>query len=134
MSRSDGPSRGATILIVGDDNVTATDLQNGLIGAGHVVLRVESADQALVMLQSMQPDLILMSLMLPDTDGLILCSTLKARFQAPIIVLSAHANEVDRVLAMELGAIDCWTLPVDRDALLVQVKALVQSAFPGVFD
>lgn len=134
MTRSRQPSRGATILIVGDDDITATDLRNELIGAEHVVVQAGSADQALVMLQSMQPDVILLSLMLPDTDGLILCSILKARFPAPIIVLSARAHEVDRALAMESGAIDCLTMPVDRDALLVQVKAIVQSAFARVFD
>jgi DNA-binding response OmpR family regulator len=128
MSTSDKASRTATILIIEDDDVTATDLQNTLIGAGYVVPRAGSADEALVTLKSTQTDLILMSLMLPDADGLILCSTLNARFAAPIIALTARAGEVGRALALESGAIDCLTLPVDRDEFLAQVKAVLQIA------
>ncbi|HLZ31269.1 MAG TPA: response regulator, partial [Chloroflexota bacterium] len=63
------------ILIVTDDAVTTTDLQTGLIGAGYVVRRAESASEALLMLERRRADLILMSLMLPDADGLMLCAT-----------------------------------------------------------
>src|SRR3984893_14007489 len=118
MSTSDRASRTATILIIEDDGVAATDLQNTLIGAGYVVRRAGSADEALVTLKSTQADLILMSLMLPDTDGLILCSTLKAQFPAPIIVLGARPGEVDRALALESGAVDLLTKPVDVNVLL----------------
>jgi DNA-binding response OmpR family regulator len=127
MSESGRPSGGAAILIIEDDEIAAADLHRGLIGAGYVVRRVASGNEALVTLKSTQADLILMSLMLPDTDGLILCSTLKAHFPAPIIVLSARASKVDRALALESGAIDCLTKPVDRDELLAQVKAVTRS-------
>ena len=128
MSDSDRPSRGATILIIEDDDVMATGLQAGLLDAGYVVQRAASADEALMTLVSTRADLILMSLLLPGTDGLILCSTLKTRFPAPIIVLSRRrAGEVDRALAMESGALDVLTMPVDVDELLVQVRAAVQT-------
>jgi DNA-binding response OmpR family regulator len=126
MSESDTPPHGAaTIVIIDDDDATATDLQTGLIGAGYVVRRAGSADEALVTLEHTQADLILMSLLLPDTDGLILCSTLKTQFPAPIIVLSARAGDVDRALALESGAVDLLTKPVDVDELLTQVRAFV---------
>jgi DNA-binding response OmpR family regulator len=123
MSDSDGPSEPASILIIEDDDVTATEMQNGLIGAGYVVWRARSGDEALVTLNSIQTDLIYVSLMLPDTDGLILCSTLKAHMPAPIIIVSTRSSEIDRALAMESGAIDCLTKPVDREELLAQVEA-----------
>ena len=125
MSESDRPSKGAAILIIEDDDVAATNLQNGLIGAEYVVRRVASGNEALVTLKSTQADLILMSLMLPDIDGLILCSTVKAHFPAPIILLSARGGEVDRALAIQSGATDCLTKPVDCDDLLAHVKAAV---------
>jgi DNA-binding response OmpR family regulator len=125
MSR---PLRAASILVVEADEVTATDLQNTLNSAGYVVQRAGSAAEALDTLKSTQADLILVSLMLPDADGLILCSTLNARFPAPIITLIARAGEVDRALALESGAIDCVTLPLERDEFLAQVKAVVQIA------
>ena len=125
MSNSNTPRGAATIVIIEDDDVTATDLQAGLTGAGYVVRRAGSAGEALVTLEHHQADLILMSLMLPDTDGLILCSTLKTRFPTPIIVLSSRASDVDRALALESGATDLLPKPVAIDALLNQVRALV---------
>jgi DNA-binding response OmpR family regulator len=127
MSERARSSPGATILIIEDDDLTATDLQNGLIGAGYGVRRAASAEEAMVTLEARRTDLILMNLMLPDTDGLILCSTLTARFPAPIIVLSSRAREVDRALALESGARDLLITPVDLDDLLAQVKEVVQS-------
>jgi DNA-binding response OmpR family regulator len=128
MSQSDRSSEGATILIVEDDDVAATDVQQGLIGAGYVVRRAGSAYEALVTLKSTQADLVLVSLMLPDADGLILCSTLKASFPSPIIVLSERAGEVERALALESGAVDVLTMPVDVDELLTQVRAAVHGS------
>jgi DNA-binding response OmpR family regulator len=126
VSESNTPLHGAaTIVIIEDDDVTATDVQAGLVGAGYVVRRAGSAGEALVTLGQTRADLILMSLMLPDTDGLILCSTLKTQYPAPIIVLSAGASEVDRALALESGAIDLVPKPVDVDELVTQVRAVV---------
>jgi two-component system OmpR family response regulator len=96
-----------------------------LSGAGYVVQRTASADEALAALESTPADLILLSLMLPDTDGLILCSRLKANFPTPIIVLTARNGEVDRALALASGAIDCISRPIDRAQLLAQVNAVV---------
>jgi DNA-binding response OmpR family regulator len=132
MSESDRSSPGATILIIGDDDVMATDLQTGLVGAGYAVKLAGSADEALGTLESTQADLILMSLMLPDTDGLILCSTLKAYSPAPIFILSALSGEVDRALALESGAVDVLTTPVDVGELLSQVRAVTRSQRSGV--
>jgi two-component system KDP operon response regulator KdpE len=131
MSDSDRSSPGATILIIGDDDVMATDVQTGLVGAGYAVKRAGSADEALGTLGSTQADVILMSLMLPDTDGLILCSTLKAYSPAPIIILSARTGEVDRALALESGAVDVLTTPVDVDELLTQVRAVTRGQRSG---
>jgi DNA-binding response OmpR family regulator len=127
MSESDSSSPGSAILIIEDDDDTAADVQVGLIGAGYLVQRATSADEALTTLKSTQADLILMSLMLPDTDGLILCSTLKAHFPAPVIVLNTRAREVDRVLALESGAADVLTTPVNRHELLGRVQIVVQT-------
>jgi len=119
------PPAAATIVIIEDDDETATGLQTGLTEAGYVVRRAGTADAALSTLEQTQADLILMSLMLPDTDGLILCATLKARFPAPIIVLSSRGGEVDRALALESGAIDVLALPTSVDELLGTVQTVI---------
>jgi DNA-binding response OmpR family regulator len=128
---AESPSRGATVLIIEADDVTAADLQDGLSGAGYFVRRTASADEALAALESTSADLILLSLMLPDTDGLILCSRLTANFPTPIIVLTGADSAVDRALALHSGAIDCVTRPVDSAALVAQVKALVPVPMPS---
>jgi len=130
--RDTPPHEAATIVIIEDDDVTAADLQTGLVEAGYVVRRAGSADEALLTLEHTQPDLILMSLMLPDTDGLILCSTLKTQFPAPIIVLSGRPGEVDRALAIESGAIDLLTTPTSTAELLRKVRSVVRGSGRGV--
>jgi two-component system alkaline phosphatase synthesis response regulator PhoP len=129
----DSPSRRATVLIIEDDDRTASELHSGLSGAGYVVLRAISADAALLALESTPADLILLSLLLPDTDGLILCSKLTANFPIPIIALTGSGNDVDRALALHSGAVDCITRPVDAAALLAQVNAVVAAPRPAAW-
>jgi DNA-binding response OmpR family regulator len=131
MNESDRPPHGASILIIEDDDATALSVRSALTGAGYVVRRVESAAEAMRTLESTPADLILMSLMLPDADGLILCSTLKARVRTPIIVLSARGGEVDRALSLESGAFDLLNTPVDVDELLAQVRSVVGIQTPS---
>src|SRR5674476_1429421 len=79
------------------------------------------------------PDLIVLDVMLPEMDGFEICKTLRldaATAKVPIIMLTATAAEIDRVLGLELGADDYLTKPVSPCALLlVAVKILVSSAF-----
>jgi DNA-binding response OmpR family regulator len=121
------PPGRAAVLVIEDDDVLASHLQESLIGAGYAARRVASAEQTLAMLASTCVDLILMDLLLPDCDGLVLCSALKARCETPIIMLSARDAVVERVLALESGAAD-WLLtrPVDVGELLARVESVVQ--------
>ncbi len=120
-------SAGAAILIVESDDVEATSLQNSLIGGGYRARRAASAAEALASVRSIPADLILMSLLLPDTDGLILCATLSADVAAPIIILSERTSEVDRALAWESGAVDLLTKPVKPADLLARVESIVHN-------
>ena len=121
---SDELCAGTSILIVEDD-ASAADLQLRLISFGHSVLLVPTAEDAMATLEVSHVDLILLSLMLPDTDGLILLSRLRSRTCAPIIMLSARAREVDRLLALESGASDFLIKPVDFDDLWARIEALI---------
>jgi DNA-binding response OmpR family regulator len=114
-----------SILIIEDDDKTATALSNGLVGAGYGVHRTRSAEESLAMLESTHVDLIVMSLMLPDADGLVLCAILRARFAAPSIVLVPPTNKVDQALALESGAIDWLMKPIDGDELLRVVSGVL---------
>jgi DNA-binding response OmpR family regulator len=86
---------------------------------------VGSAKDAFATFDETEVDLILLSLMLPDTDGLILCSSFTAQTSAPIIVLSGRPREVDRLLAAALGASDFLSMPVDIDDLRARIEAVI---------
>jgi DNA-binding response OmpR family regulator len=89
------------------------------------VRRVASAQDALATFEASAVDLVLLGLLLPDTDGLILCSNLKTRTAAPIFVLSERPREVDRLLALELGAADLLPRPLDLDALRARIEMVL---------
>jgi DNA-binding response OmpR family regulator len=122
---SDRRSGRASILLVEDDEVAATALHDGLVSLGYAVRRVASARDALATFETSAVDLVLLGLLLPDTDGLILCSNLKTRTAAPIFVVSERSREVDRLLALELGAADLLTGPVDVDALHTRIETMI---------
>jgi DNA-binding response OmpR family regulator len=118
----------AAILVIEDDDVLASQLQDSLDAAGYAARRAASAEEALAAIESTPVDLILVSLLLPDTDGLILCSTLKDRTDAPIVMLSERCDEVERALALESGAVD-WlmTRSVKAGELLTRVESIIQT-------
>jgi DNA-binding response OmpR family regulator len=123
-------SGGETILIVEEDRDVAIDLRGRLMTEGYLVRLATSAEEALVSLQTTAADLILLSLTLPDSDGLILCSSIKARTDTPIIVLSGRRREVDRALALQLGAVDVLIKPVDHEDLLLRVESAMMRSVP----
>jgi DNA-binding response OmpR family regulator len=118
------------ILIIEDDPTLAWVLRQLLTGSGFETWAAASGAEARAQLEHGQPDLILLDLMLPDTDGLVLISTLKVLSSAAIIILSARAEQVDRVLGRKLGADDFVAKPFDPEELLVRIEAVLRRARP----
>lgn len=73
----------------------------------------------------MRPDLIILDLMLPDMDGLVLTTSLKSMIDAPIVICSARHGQVDRTLALRLGAADFVAKPFDIDDLPARIAAVM---------
>jgi two-component system response regulator RegX3 len=96
------------VLLVEDDEAVAESLRRGLVRFGYDVERVATGSETL---QARAVDLVLLDLGLPDTDGLDVCRSLRARSDVPIIVISARADEADRVAGLELGADDYVSKP-----------------------
>jgi two-component system phosphate regulon response regulator PhoB len=97
--------------------------------AGFVVITAEDGKAAQNQVRRKTPDLILLDLMLPEVDGLELCKTLRkdpATASIPIIMLTARAAEIDRVLGLELGADDYVTKPFSPRELVLRVKKLLE--------
>jgi len=99
-------SRPRVILLVEDDPDVARHLSQSLGADGYRVTAVDTGIEARSIVEQLQPDLVLLDLMLPDTDGLVLLTALKTLSGAPIIICSVRQQQVDRVLALKLGADD----------------------------
>jgi DNA-binding response OmpR family regulator len=116
----------STILVVEDDPGIALTLQKLLTNGGYNVVWVATGAEAAPAVEQAKPDLIMLDLVLPDADGLLLTSTLKAITSAPIIICSARNRQVDRVLGLKLGASDFVAKPFDLEEVEARVEALMR--------
>jgi DNA-binding response OmpR family regulator len=117
-----------TILLVEDDPDIARSLSKALETSGYRVTAVDTGAEAKSIIEHVRPDLILLDLMLPDTDGLVLTTALKTLTRAPIIICSARQQQVDRVLGLKLGADDFVAKPFDLDELEARIEAVLRRA------
>jgi len=117
------------ILVVDDEPDAVELVEFNLRGAGFDVITAGNGDEALKKARTFAPDLILLDLMLPEVDGLEVCKILRrdpATSAVPIIMLTAKAAELDRVLGLELGADDYVTKPFSPRELVLRVKNLLR--------
>jgi DNA-binding response OmpR family regulator len=119
------PSR-ATIMVVEDDVVVGRILAKAREFTGYRVRIAATGSAACALQPRLRPDLIILDLMLPDMDGLVLTTTLKALTDSPIIICSARHGQVDRALGLRLGAADFVAKPFDLDDLQARIEALVR--------
>jgi two-component system response regulator BaeR len=119
-----GPAR---VLVVEDEPKLATLLADYLRAAGHVPEWVADGQQALQAWTERRHDLVLLDLMLPGLDGLQLCQRLRALSAVPIVMLTARADEADRLAGLELGADDYIAKnPFSPREVVARVKAVLR--------
>jgi len=111
------------ILVVDDEKPIADILQFNLKKEGYAVYCAYDGNQALEMVEEVNPDLILLDIMLPNKDGMEVCREVRKKYEMPIIMLTAKDSEIDKVLGLELGADDYVTKPFSTRELLARVKA-----------
>jgi two-component system KDP operon response regulator KdpE len=114
------------ILVVDDEPQIRRALRAGLAAQGYAVTAVASGEEALDHAALHPPDLIILDLMLPGLSGLEVCRRLREWSDVPILVLSAHGLEKDKVLALDDGADDYLTKPFGMDELLARVRAALR--------
>ncbi len=127
------------ILIVEDEANIRQLVRYNLEKEGFQVMEAADGMQGLRTAQKEKPDLVLLDLMLPGMDGLEVCRTLKgapATSALPIIMLTAKAEEVDKIIGLELGADDYMTKPFSPRELTARIKAVLrrsqkETALPG---
>lgn len=113
-----------TILVVEDEPSLQETLVYSLQKQGFTVQSAGDGRIALDMARQIKPDLILLDIMLPGLDGVEVCRTLRREnYQAPIIMLTARDEEIDRVVGLEIGADDYVTKPFSMRELMARVKA-----------
>jgi DNA-binding response OmpR family regulator len=118
----------ASILVVEDDPLTVRTLVDALEDADYRVWHAVNGNDARGQLERARPDLILLDLMLPDIDGLVLCSVLKSVADVPIVICSASARRSDPVLALKLGADDFIKKPFEIEDLQARIEAVLRRA------
>jgi len=122
------------ILIVEDDPDIADLVAHYLDKAGFITERVTSGRDALSAVASKPPDLLVLDLMLPQVDGLEITRILRSEKKTaaiPIIMLTARAEESERIVGLELGADDYLAKPFSPNELVARVRALLRRAHRG---
>ena len=127
----------ATILVVEDEPAIQELISYNLELAGHQTLRAESAEQALEMVRSALPDLVVLDWMLPGMSGIEFARRLRADKRTrsvPLIMLTARADEQDKLAGLETGADDYLTKPFSPRELNARVKAVLRRRAPQATD
>ncbi|MDQ1381959.1 MAG: two-component system, OmpR family, operon response regulator KdpE [Actinomycetota bacterium] len=119
------------ILVVEDDRNIIDLVQANLLVRGFDVVVSRTGDDAVELLDSVKPDLVLLDLMLPRVDGFDLCREIRSDSSVGIIVVSARRGEQDKVRALNLGADDYLTKPFGVDELLARITALLRRSRPA---
>ena len=120
-----------TILVIEDQKDLALGLQANLEVEGYEVLVAHAGEDGLRAAKRAQPDLVILDLMLPDTDGYdVLARLRKAGLDMPVVILTARGEEVDKVRGFRTGADDYVTKPFGVMELLVRIQAILRRGAP----
>jgi two-component system, OmpR family, phosphate regulon response regulator PhoB len=125
------------VLVVEDEDALAQLLKYNLDKEGYRVSVATDGEEALVMAQEAVPDLILLDWMLPKAPGIEVCRRLRARQETrntPIVMLTARAEETDRVRGLDIGADDYISKPFSMGELLARLRAVMRRIRPGLAD
>jgi DNA-binding response OmpR family regulator len=111
------------ILVVEDDQILQDALKYNLGKEGYLVFTASDGGAAVETARKEKPDLILLDVMLPVMDGLEVCRILRKEMIVPIIMLTAKADEIDKVVGLEIGADDYVTKPFSIRELIARIRA-----------
>jgi two-component system response regulator ResD len=123
----------STILVVDDEPIVRDVVVRYLRRDGYRTREAATGDEAREILEAEMPELVVLDVMLPGTDGLELCRWIRARSDLPVIMLTARGGETDRIVGLELGADDYVTKPFSPRELAVRVRNVLRRshAAPG---
>lgn len=115
-----------TVLIVDDEKHIIDLARMYLEREGYVVEEALDGAEALTKIQTLNPALVVLDLMLPEVDGWEVCRRARGQSDVPIIMLTARSDDVDKIVGLELGADDYLTKPFNPRELVARVKAILR--------
>ncbi len=121
----------ATVLVVDDEPIVREVVVRYLVREGHETLEAADGNAARDAIEREEPDLVVLDVMLPGTDGLELCRWIRARSELPVIMLTARGEEADRIVGLELGADDYVTKPFSPRELAARVRSVLRRSAPA---
>lgn len=119
------------VLVIDDEESILEIITYALKEAGYAVATARNVQEAEDKMRQEKPDIMIVDVMLPDESGLEFCRTVRTESHVPIIILSAKAEEVDKILGLELGADDYVTKPFSPRELVSRVRAQLRRAAGG---
>ncbi|MCC7446214.1 MAG: response regulator [Anaerolineae bacterium] len=123
-------SEGPRVLVVDDEVQIRRFLRIGLDANGYRVYETDSGQDALVKAAQVRPDLVILDLGLPDINGLDVLKRLREWTQTPVIILSVHDADQDKVAALDAGADDYLTKPFSMNELLARMRVAQRHSRP----
>lgn len=114
------------LLMIEDDHRLAAMVRTYLTEAGYQVSVADDGARGLAFLDKQPFDLVLLDLMLPDTDGLEMCRRIRASSRVPIIMVTAKGDTTDRIVGLEMGADDYLAKPFEPRELLARIRAVLR--------
>ena len=119
-----------TVLVVEDEASIASFVAAYLKNAGYTVRTTASGNEALRLVESEKPALVVLDLMLPDLDGVEVCKRIRQNSDLPVLMLTARDEDVDKIIGLEVGADDYMTKPFNPRELVARVKSILRRATP----
>lgn len=120
------------VLIVEDEQKIADLVKDYLVQSGFSVTHINRGDKVVSFVKSNKTDLILLDIMLPGKDGMDVCREIRTFSEIPIVMLTAKADEIDRLIGLELGADDYICKPFSPREVVARVKTVLRRSQPSV--
>ena len=121
-----------SVLIVEDDNRIAELLELYLKKEGYTVELASDGGQGLTKFRALQPDLVLLDVMMPVMDGWAVCKAIRDESQTPVIMLTAKSETEDKATGLKMGADDYITKPFEMSEVLARIEAVLRRSKPNV--
>ncbi|MEG0894207.1 MAG: response regulator transcription factor [Oscillospiraceae bacterium] len=119
------------ILVVDDDKNICELLRLYLEKEGYSVILCNDGQEAVIKFNALNPDMVLLDIMLPSLDGWQVCREIRRKSNIPIIMLTAKSETFDKVLGLELGADDYVVKPFDTKEIIARIKAVLRRMAPS---